>query len=481
VALARAGAAALLYALVAAASAGASVQVSASPGLRPPFDRHVSDYVSGCKKGRPLRLSVDASGGDAVGVDGAHSRTGRFDAKVPLAVGQSTQLLVRAGGHKRRYHVRCLPSRFPAWRWQRYGRPQGQWYLFAPSTIRQVHTDTRYVVLMDGRGVPVWWTRADVSPFSGVLLGGPELAWTRWYGDPFGMRDSSAWEIHRLDGTLVRTLQTVGSPTDTHDMEPMPNGDYLLDTYRLRKDVDLAPWGGHGRFNVLDGEIQRVTPAGAVVWSWNSKDHVVPSETPGWQSLERRLPDGTPAYDVFHLNSVALDGKGGLVISARNVNAVYRIDLATGDVTWKLGGTKRPQSLHVVGDPLSPTFRGQHDARVLPDGTVTVYDNRSDIGPPRAVRFRIDASARKARWVEQVTDPKATKSGSEGSARRLSGGDWVVSWGGTGVASEISSKNRPLWRLKFADTMAYRVVPVPFGTLSAASLRRAMDRMFPRK
>ena len=117
---------------------------------------------------------------------------------------------------------------------------------------------------------------------------------------------------------------------------------------------------------------------------------------------------------------------------------------------------------------------------VLPDGTITVFDNRTQVSKPRAVRFRINASKRTATFVQEVTDPQAPTSGSMGSARRLAGGDWVISWGGTKLVSEISGSGRIVWRLKFADSISYRVTPVPFGTIKATSLRRAMDRMFPR-
>jgi hypothetical protein len=296
------------------------------------------------------------------------------------------------------------------------------------------------------------------------------------------MRAEGAWEIHRLDGTLVRTLRTVGSPTDHHDMEPLANGNYLLDTYRLRRNVDLEPFGGSGRGNVVDGEIQELTPAGGVVWSWRSNRHVRPSET-GWPVPLRTLRDGTRAYDVFHLNSVEPDGQGGLVISGRHANAVYRVDMASGDVTWKLGGSHRAESLKVVGDPLKPTFRWQHDARLLPDGTLTVFDNRTDRGRPRAVRFRIEVGKHRARWLEQVRDEKADESTAEGSARKLANGDWVVAWGATKVVSELAASGRLVWRLKFRDpdVTTYRVEPIPFGRLGASQLRRAMDAMFPRK
>lgn len=477
----RAAVAAAAALLVAVPGAAASVRIDATPGLTPRFAASVSDYVSRCGKGHPLRLTVDA-GGDEVSVDGRKRRSGRFTATVELRSGQSTRVEVVAGGHRRRHHIRCLPSRFPRWSFTRDGKPGAQWYLTAPAGTSVPLPVTHSVIVFDRNGVPVWWRREPAEPFNSTLLADGTLAWTRWYGGPFGMRDEGAWEVHRLDGTPVRTLRTVGSPTDHHDMEQLSNGNFLLDTYRLRRGVDLSRYGGHGVGNVSDGEIQELTPAGQLVWSWNTKDHIRPSET-DWPAPLRTLPDGESAFDVFHLNSVQPDGQGGLVISGRHVNAVYRIDMATGKVTWKLGGTKRPESLKVTGDPRRPTFEKQHDARLLPDGSVTVFDNRSDTGPPRAVRFRVDAAKRTARFVEEVTDEKAPESPAEGSARKLPDGHWVVAWGDTKVMSELTASGRLVWRLKFRDdgVVTYRLTPIPFGRLGPSELRRAMDRMHPRK
>jgi hypothetical protein len=277
----------------------------------------------------------------------------------------------------------------------------------------------------------------------------------------------------------VRTLRTVGSPTDAHEMTPLANGHYLLVTYRLRRHVDLTAYDGSTDDAVYDGEIQELDSRGRRVWSWNSKDHISLAENARWTFARGELPDGTEAYDYFHLNSIEPDGDG-LVISARHTDAVYRIDRATGDVVWKLGGTRRPESLEVVGDRYPEPFVGQHDARLLPDGTLTVFDNHALREQPRAVRFAVDPVARTATLLEQAVDPKVVVSAAEGSARRLPGGDWVVSWGATPVLSEISPSGGVVWRLSLWEAQSYRVQPIEFGRIAPYRLRRAMDRMHPR-
>jgi hypothetical protein len=242
--------------------------------------------------------------------------------------------------------------------------------------------------------------------------------------------------------------------------------------------VDLTPYGGPANGAVVDGEIQEEDAAGHVVWRWNSKDHVSLAENVNWTGAYRTIGDGTEVYDYIHLNSVQPDGDG-YIISARHLDAIYRIDKATGAVRWKLGGTELPASLHVVGDTRRTRFSGQHDARLLPDGTLTVYDNHAP-RKPRAMRFRIDAAKGTATLLGQVAEPRLVWSPAEGSARLLPGGDWVVSWGATNLLSELRATNDPTWRLTLERGQSFRITPVLRGTLAASTLRRAMDRMHPR-
>jgi hypothetical protein len=256
--------------------------------------------------------------------------------------------------------------------------------------------------------------------------------------------------------------------------------------YKPRDGVDLTPYGGPADATVLDTEVQEIAPDGSLAWSWNSAGKVGLDEIQRWWPYilgsPAHLEDGRTAYDTTHPNSIEPDGDG-YILSLRHINALLRIDKAGGNVTWKLGGTTTPRSLSIVGDPLgSSSFGGQHDARKLADGTITVHDNRSQLNqPPRSLRYRLDLAAKTARLLESVSDPQVPSSFCCGSSRKLSGGNWVTGWGGSELSSEQTPSGTPVFRLRVPSaTWSYRTIPVEPGALSAASLRGGMDSMHPR-
>ena len=139
-----------------------------------------------------------------------------------------------------------------------------------------------------------------------------------------------------------------------------------------------------------------------------------------------------------------------------------------------------------MDDPLgADPLGGQHDARILGDGTLTVHDNGTNKArAPRAVRHEIDESASTATLLESVSDPDAPAAGCCGSARRSASGSWVVSWGGLGntehPVSEFDAGGNQTFKLLFPGDFSYRANPVPFGDLSRADLRNGMDAQHPR-
>jgi Arylsulfotransferase (ASST) len=463
---------------LAPAQAAANVTLKTTPGLKPAFRTSVPDYVSRCEPGKPLRFSVSASNGDSVGVGERQRRGSDFTVDESLKTGDAVAVRVSSGGKNTTHHVRCLPQDFPGWTSHRRATPQSQWYVLTPSGAYS----HGYLAIFDARGVPIWWIYSSwYAPWDAKLLPNGNLAWTRQFNDKVGINPRDAWEEHGLDGSTVRVLQTEGSPADFHDLVLEPNGNYLLDTYHPRSGVDLSAYDLPKHANVYDGVIQEITPAGDVIWSWDSKDHIKLSEIRWWNHIkrgQRKKPESERIYDLVHVNSMEPDGDG-IIVSSRFLDAVFRIDRATGDVTWKLGGTERPRSLKIKRDPLAKhPFSGQHDARLYGDHTLTVFDNGTEAKRrPRAVRYRIDPSAGTATLLEGFDEGDEPVSGWGGSARKLPGGNWVVNWGGTTLMTERTPSGKRVFDLRFKNDMhSYRAFAIPRGRVTAQQLRQGMDR-----
>jgi hypothetical protein len=464
--------------LAAAGPAGADVALSAHPVLHPRFDRGIADYAVRCGRDGSLELSVRASGGERVAIGDREARGGEFSATLRRRPDGGVTVRVESKSRPGSYHVRCLPPGFPRWDVSRPDTPHARAYVVTPNG----RAEEGYVAILDSHATPVWWRHSSsYGPWDAKVLPGGDLGWTHYKGGPFGQIKAYGYEERRLDGHRVRRIRARGTPTDTHDLQRLPNGHYLALTYVPRDGVDLRKWGGDRKSRVYDGEIQELTPGGRVVWRWSSRGHIRTSETLWWDTLNGAQRDKKPDerfWDLVHINSVEPDGDG-LVVSFRHVEAIYKIDRGTGRILWKLGGTRRPESLDVVGDPLGDRpFGGQHDARLWRDGTLTVFDNQTHRGPPRAVRYRVDERARTATLVEDIHPPRELRSEFGGSARKLPGGDWVIYWGGAPLFTEQQAgSGRELLGVTLRDEhWGYRVVPLP-DSVALRSVRRAMDRM----
>ena len=459
--------------------------ITTTPGLQPPFAPSVHDYVTRCEPSGSVNVSVTTPADAPVSVDGGPAQTGSFDTDVPLGTGQRFTLETGSGAGTESYNVRCLPADFPQFTAARLGQPQAAYYLTTPSLSISGAT-APYVALFDDNGVPVWWYRAENgTPDNAQLLSDGDLSWNIETGitGPFGENVNDHLEVRHFDGSLVRTYGTWFTPTDFHESTQLPNGDFLMTSYAEWDNENLwslgIPWG----VTVLNASFQEIQPDGVPDFIWNSQGHIQPAESVRWWNALFPYPGVSGVvWDWQHINSVAADGSNFLV-SMRHTDAVYLIRRSDGGVQWKLGGTPTPQSLRIVGDPDAPTdFGGQHDARLLPDGTISIHDNGTARNrAPRVLRFRIDTGTHTATLVQEITDPSVTSSPCCGSARLLPGGDWVVAWGGTGLIEELTPASSPVFRLDFAAPIfSYRAVPVLPGRLDEATLVADMDEMYPR-
>jgi len=336
-----------------------------------------------------------------------------------------------------------------------------------------------WVVVFDSGGMPRWWYLSGTRVLWGQVLQDGNLAWARSFGDGYGLDPRMAHEVRSESGKLLRLVRTRGAIVDGHEYRELPNGNVLLDTY-VPEVADLRRFGGPKRGAIVSAEVQEVDPSGKVLWRWNSRGHISLRETGRWwrnvlSNPRHRLQRET--FDPVHINSIEPRGRGEVIISTRHTDAVYGIDRSTGEIGWKLGGTRTGKSLRVVGDPAARPLGGQHDARIDRRGRLTVFDNGKD-RPRRArvVFYRLDLRQGRALYRGQLNDPGVRRSHCCGSARETRGGGWLVSWGDNPLVTGFDRRGRIAFRLHLPAS-TFRAVPVPEGATGVARLSRGLAAM----
>jgi Arylsulfotransferase (ASST) len=445
---------------------------STSPALDPAFAWQVHDYAVRCNQS-PVSIHVTLPAGWQGKVQGGPLRSTDFTSQRSLSAGRAVVVSFypssdpSSGSY---FHVRCLPRDFPPYNFVRTGPGGPEFFM--------LQMNHNYATIFDQHGVPIWWFKSDGSPINAQVLPDGTVAWVPVKSTSGPL--TGAFVIRTLEGQFVRTVNTVGAPTtDLHELQLLPGGNYLLAGQVTKSHVDTNAYGGSADASVLGFEVQEVTPHGRLVWKWDSLHHIGLGQTPTrWWNVVVGQPQ---PYDIQHWNSAEADGKY-VLLSFRNLDAVYEINRRTGDIAWKLGGTPTPKSLTVLNDPYgSYPLGGQHDARRLPDGTISIHDNLTDLNaPPRAVRYQIDPQAGTADLVQSITDPDAPESSCCGSARMLPSGDWLIGWGRNPFVGAYNSSGQRIFKLQVPGGTYYRASPVPPHELTAQRLRQAMNTMAPR-
>jgi hypothetical protein len=441
--------------------------------LNPGFAWQNRDYVVRCAEGEATVLIKGAKGWRAK-VGKGPFRPGGITAPVQPGDGRRTVVSFRKAGEGtriHRFHLRCLPADFPPYEFQRL-RPGGPPFF-------TLQMENRYAVIVNEYGVPVWWYQAHFDPYNVDVQPDGTISFTPI--DDITLQKGD-YEVHSLSGRLLRVIKAEGTePPDVHELQLLENGNYLIGMQYPYTD-DTSAFGGSVNSQVLGIQILEIAPDGSIAYRWASGEHIAVSETPQrW--WDEPILNFEP-YDTSHWNSVELVGQNRMVLSFRHLDAVYMVDRTTGQIVWKLGGTPTPQSLDVIGDPHEgpSLFGGQHDARIQPNGTFSIYDNRTGFGePPRVVRYRIDEGARTATLVQQFGDPEVPISICCGSSRRLPGGEWLVGWGGYGIVGAYERSGEPIFRFiqgrGVGEPFSYRAYPIAEGELDLKKLRRAMDKV----
>ena len=190
---------------------------------------------------------------------------------------------------------------------------------------------------------------------------------------------------------------TSGFETDQHDMQVLPDGHFLLFGLEVRiMNLSSYYWFGfnHNQPGSSSAEvsgviIQEFDENKQLVWQWKAHDHYQFSDVSPDYLLNPNKVDWT------HANSVERDIDGNIMVSLRHFNEITKIDYATGNILWRLGG--KMNQFTFPNDPVR--FTGQHDIRRVSDTSISILDNGHYSNPSvcRGVEYALDEEAKRSR------------------------------------------------------------------------------------
>ena len=213
-----------------------------------------------------------------------------------------------------------------------------------------------------------------------------------------------------------------------HDFERLPNGNTLVLTWELMPDeltrqVKGGHESGHGGAGMLGDTVREVTPAGEVVYEWNS-----------WEYLdveEDRICFLEGRAEWTHQNTLNVTPEGDLVVSFRQTDTVGIVDRASGDFRWKWG---RGNISH------------QHNPTMLGNGRVLIFDNgphKSGFTHSRVIE--VDPGTNEIAWEYRGDPPISFYSYHISGAERQPNGNTLICEGAPGRIFEVTPGKEIVW------------------------------------
>lgn len=212
-----------------------------------------------------------------------------------------------------------------------------------------------------------------------------------------------------------------GFETDQHELQLLPNGHALM-IAKEERNMTLIDPEGNPNTTVIGNHIQEIDENGTVVLQWLCWDHF---------ALEDSYIENHELFelDYVHMNSIAVDYDGNLLLSSRHLSECTKIDRQTGEIIWRLGGKNNQFSF--INDPDQISY--QHDFRPVPGKPdyYTLLDNGNKKTPlySRAVEFKLDTGDMTAEKVWEYRPSPDLFTRLMGNAQRLSNGNTLINWG----------------------------------------------------
>ena len=225
--------------------------------------------------------------------------------------------------------------------------------------------------------------------------------------------------------TAFRIIDSVqcgnGYITDDHELRVYPDGNMFIlgDDYETVNMSQIVP-GGSQDPTVEGSILQELDKNKNVIFQWRSWDHY-------------KITDAThenltaPNIDYVHANAIEIDTDGNILLSARHLDEITKINSQTGNIIWRWGGINNQFTF--VNDTLR--FSHQHAIRFLPNHNIIFFDNGNFHTPPfsRAVEYKIDEINKTADLVWQFRNNPDIFGSALGYVQRYGNGNTLICWG----------------------------------------------------
>ena len=261
-----------------------------------------------------------------------------------------------------------------------------------------------YTMMLDNNGLPVWYRRGRMYDFKVQPNG--MITWC--------LSDDTGFPAFDQNFNYIKTYATTnGYSTDGHELKVLPDGRYFLIGYQTNSvDMSQYIYGLYEEAIVRETVVQEFTASGELIFQWRAWDNY-------------NLGDLGGNSDFPHMNGLDIDEDGNLLISARHLSEVTKVDLQSGDVIWRLSGPHN--DFFFINDPLNGTSF-QHNISALGNRHYMVFDNGDTRTPPvsRAAEFQLDLTQKTATLVWQFRDTPDKYTFWMGNAQRLPSGNTLI-------------------------------------------------------
>jgi len=233
------------------------------------------------------------------------------------------------------------------------------------------------------------------------------------------------------DGNEVWRCDT---PYMSHAFYPLDNGNiiyiYWGPDLRLQGDAAARVKGGlpgteHNGKYIWGESLIEINRQGERVWEWRASEHLDP-DIDVMCLLEYRT-------QWPYTNSVFVMPDGNVLVSMRFINTVAIVDKRSGDIVWRWG----------------PGELGhQHDARMIDNGNILIFDNgahRRTYGPSYSRVVEVNPKSNEIVWQYKANPPTDFYTATQGGEQRLPNGNTLICEALMGRLFEVTMEGELVW------------------------------------